>query len=48
MLIGADGARVPCVPAGFIPTQDKQYLFAGAQLPEGASLDRTEAGVRSR
>ncbi|MCP5470524.1 MAG: multidrug efflux RND transporter permease subunit [Sinobacteraceae bacterium] len=30
------------VPAGFIPTQDKQYLFAGTLLPEGASLDRTE------
>jgi multidrug efflux pump len=31
------------VPAGFIPIQDKQYLFAGALLPEGASLDRTQA-----
>jgi len=30
------------VPGGFIPTQDKLYLFAGALLPEGASLDRTE------
>jgi multidrug efflux pump len=34
------------VPAGFIPTQDKQYLFAGALLPEGASLDRTEDMIR--
>ena len=34
------------VPAGFIPTQDKQYLFAGTLLPEGASLDRTEAVTR--
>jgi hydrophobe/amphiphile efflux-1 (HAE1) family protein len=33
------------VPAGFIPTQDKQYLFAGVQLPEGASLARTEAAM---
>ena len=31
------------VPGGFIPTQDKLYLFAGAKLPEGASLARTEA-----
>ena len=31
------------VPVGFIPTQDKLYLFAGAKLPEGASLARTEA-----
>lgn len=30
------------VAAGFIPTQDKQYLFGVALLPEGASLDRTE------
>lgn len=29
------------VPGGFIPTQDKLYLFAGAKLPEGASLART-------
>jgi multidrug efflux pump len=30
------------VPGGFIPTQDKLYLFAGTLLPEGASLDRTQ------
>jgi multidrug efflux pump len=29
------------VPGGFIPTQDKLYLFGGAKLPEGASLGRT-------
>ncbi len=34
------------VPAGFIPTQDKQYLFAGVQLPEGSSLERTEIAMR--
>jgi len=33
------------VPTGFVPTQDKQYLVAFAQLPEGASLDRTEAVI---
>ena len=31
------------VPHGFIPQQDKQYLVAFAQLPEAATLDRTEA-----
>jgi hydrophobe/amphiphile efflux-1 (HAE1) family protein len=31
------------VPSGFIPEQDKQYLIAVAQLPPGASLDRTDA-----
>jgi hydrophobe/amphiphile efflux-1 (HAE1) family protein len=34
------------VPAGFVPTQDKQYLVAFAQLPDAASLDRTEAVAR--
>src|SRR6202522_1391460 len=34
------------VPTGFVPTQDKQYLVAFAQLPEGASLDRTEEVIR--
>jgi hydrophobe/amphiphile efflux-1 (HAE1) family protein len=34
------------VPSGFIPTQDKQYLFAGVQLPEGATLERSEAAMR--
>jgi multidrug efflux pump len=29
------------VPTGFVPTQDKQYLVAFAQLPDAASLDRT-------
>ena len=30
------------VPGGFVPAQDKQYLISFAQLPSGASLDRTE------
>ena len=34
------------VPQGFVPSQDKQYLVAIAQLPDAASLDRTEAVVR--
>ena len=34
------------VPTGFVPTQDKQYLVAFAQLPDGSSLDRTEAVIR--
>ena len=34
------------VPTGFVPTQDKQYLIAIAQLPEAASLNRTEAVIR--
>jgi multidrug efflux pump len=34
------------VPAGFVPSQDKQYLVGFAQLPDAASLDRTDAVVR--
>jgi multidrug efflux pump len=34
------------VPTGFVPTQDKQYLVAFAQLPDAASLDRTDAVMR--
>jgi multidrug efflux pump len=38
------GFRV--VPVGFIPEQDKGYLVLNAQLPDGASLDRTDKVVR--
>jgi multidrug efflux pump len=34
------------VPGGFVPTQDKQYLIGFAQLPNGATLDRTEDVIR--
>ena len=34
------------VPPGFVPVQDKQYLVSFAQLPQGATLDRTEAVIR--
>jgi len=34
------------VPPGFVPAQDKQYLVGFAKLPDGASLDRTEAVIR--
>jgi multidrug efflux pump len=34
------------VPPGFVPTQDKQYLVSFAQLPDGATLDRTESVIR--
>jgi multidrug efflux pump len=34
------------VPGGYIPTQDKQYLFAVLQLPEAATIDRTDAVMR--
>jgi multidrug efflux pump len=34
------------VPTGFVPTQDKQYLVAFAQLPDAASLERTDDVIR--
>ncbi|HEY4066405.1 MAG TPA: efflux RND transporter permease subunit, partial [Burkholderiaceae bacterium] len=34
------------VPHGFVPQQDKQYLIGFAQLPDGATLDRTEDVIR--
>jgi hydrophobe/amphiphile efflux-1 (HAE1) family protein len=34
------------VPKGFVPSQDKRFLVAIAQLPDAASLDRTEAVIR--
>ena len=33
------------VPVGFIPDQDKGYLVVNAQLPDGASVPRTDAVV---
>jgi multidrug efflux pump len=33
-------------PTGFVPPQDKQYLVAYAQLPDAATLDRTESVIR--
>jgi multidrug efflux pump len=34
------------VPPGFVPSQDKAYLIGFAQLPDAASLDRTDAVIR--
>lgn len=33
------------VPTGFIPDQDRGYLITAFQLPDGASLERTDAVV---
>ncbi|MFC4932376.1 efflux RND transporter permease subunit [Massilia sp. GCM10023247] len=46
-LLGA-GAVVmfKAVPPGFVPQQDKAYLIGFAQLPDAASLDRTDAVIR--
>jgi multidrug efflux pump len=45
-LIGLTAYTVNTLPGGFIPVQDKLYLIGGVKMPEGSSLDRTEAVVR--
>ncbi|MBD9368224.1 multidrug efflux RND transporter permease subunit [Xanthomonas sp. XNM01] len=45
LLVGA-GVMFKAVPAGFIPVQDKQYLIAGVKMPEGASIERTDAAMK--
>jgi len=46
-LIGLTFLGFSRVPQGFIPTQDKDYLVAFAQLPDAATLDRTERVIRT-
>ena len=45
LLVGA-AFMFKIVPAGFIPTQDKLYLIAGVKMPEGASIERTDAVLK--
>jgi multidrug efflux pump len=42
VLVAATVGIFKLVPGGFVPAQDKQYLIGFAQLPDGATLDRTE------
>ncbi|HEY3658094.1 MAG TPA: multidrug efflux RND transporter permease subunit [Steroidobacteraceae bacterium] len=41
-LIGLAWMGFATTPTGFVPPQDKQYLVAFAQLPDAATLDRSE------
>jgi len=45
-LIGLTYQGFRTVPQGFIPQQDKGYLVVNAQLPDGASLERTDRVMR--
>lgn len=45
-LVGATYYSFGIVPKGFVPGQDKQYLISFAQLPPGATLERTEDVMR--
>ena len=31
------------LPAGFVPDEDQGYLFVNVQLPDAASMERTDA-----
>lgn len=44
-LLAVTGYCFVTVPQGFIPQQDKGYLVVNAQLPDGASLERSERVV---
>jgi multidrug efflux pump len=46
VLVGLTALVFRAVPGGFVPTQDKQYLVGFAQLPDAATLDRTEDVIR--
>jgi multidrug efflux pump len=45
-LLGLTYLGFQLVPSGFVPAQDKQYLVSFAQLPQGATLERTEDVIR--
>ncbi|MPY72639.1 MAG: multidrug efflux RND transporter permease subunit [Alphaproteobacteria bacterium] len=45
-LLGLTYYGFQLVPGGFVPSQDKQYLVSFAQLPQGATLERTEEVIR--
>ena len=45
-LVSLTGLQFANTPTGYVPGQDKQYLVAFAQLPDAASLDRTEEVIK--
>ena len=46
VLLGLTALLFTRIPSGFVPAPDKQYLIGIAQLPAGASLDRTDKVIR--
>ncbi len=45
-LIGLTYLGFTSVPVGFIPAQDQGYLIVNVQLPDAASLERTDSVIR--
>jgi HAE1 family hydrophobic/amphiphilic exporter-1 len=46
VLLGVTGWRFALLPTGFLPTEDQGYLIANVQLPDAASLQRTDAVLK--
>jgi len=46
IMTGAIGVLGQQVPGGFLPEEDQGYLYAGVQLPNAASLQRTDNATR--
>lgn len=46
-LVFGSGTLLKSIPAGFIPLEDNGYVFVDVQLPDAASLERTE-GITDR
>ena len=46
IMTGAIGVIGKRVPGGFLPEEDQGYLYAGVQLPDAASLQRTDDATR--
>ena len=44
-LLGLTGFLFRAVPAGFVPQADQAYVIVAIQLPDGASLERTDQTV---
>jgi HAE1 family hydrophobic/amphiphilic exporter-1 len=45
IFIGFIGFMFARVPTGFLPIEDQGYLIANVQLPDGASLERTQKAL---
>jgi HAE1 family hydrophobic/amphiphilic exporter-1 len=45
IIIGAAGYGLAKLPTGFLPIEDQGYFIAAVQLPDGASLQRTEKAL---
>ncbi len=44
-LVALAGWGLMRIPTGFIPTEDQGYVMVSVQLPDGASLERTERAM---